>query len=218
MHHVSSRNAGRTCAVVSLSVGMMPIRSARMPFTSSGRFVRSIKKRPSAAARFLLPPGAQRIEPMTRDKTITGSVGESNFEFDIGGNVIRFQGRSIPLQPLETRVLRILLNNRGQVTSVTSLSRSRRGAHEAVSAESVREAISSLRQKLEGTGLQINSCQSVGYENSCLQRARAQSPADRQDSPGDEPSLGIGQPGPHRAASRRLAARKRARTAMAQAH
>ena len=135
-----------------------------MPFTSSGRFVRSVKKRPSAAARFLLPPGAQRIEPMTRDKTITGSVGESNFEFDIGGNVIRFQGRSIPLQPLETRVLRILLNNRGQVTSVTSLSRSRRGAHEAVSAESVREAISSLRQKLEGTGLQINSCQSVGYE------------------------------------------------------
>ncbi|MGO8865598.1 MAG: helix-turn-helix domain-containing protein [Alphaproteobacteria bacterium] len=101
---------------------------------------------------------------MDSDKTITGSVGERNFEFDIGDNVIRFQGRSIPLQPLETRVLRILLNNRGQVTSVTSLSRSRRGAREAASAESVQEAISSLRQKLEGTGLQINSCQSVGYE------------------------------------------------------
>ncbi len=135
-----------------------------MPFTSSGRFVRSASKRPSAAARFLLPRGAQRVEPMDSDKTITGSVGERNFEFDIGDNVIRFQGRSIPLQPLETRVLRILLNNRGQVTSVTSLSRSRRGAREAASAESVQEAISSLRQKLEGTGLQINSCQSVGYE------------------------------------------------------
>jgi len=135
-----------------------------MPFTSSGRFVRSVKKRPSAAARFLLPRGGQRIEPMTRDTTIAGSVGESNFEFDIGGNVIRFQGRTIPLQPLETRVLRILLNNRGQVTSVTSLSRSRRGVHEAASPESIHEAISSLRQKLEGTGLQINSCQSVGYE------------------------------------------------------
>ncbi|HKO08166.1 MAG TPA: helix-turn-helix domain-containing protein [Alphaproteobacteria bacterium] len=101
---------------------------------------------------------------MARGKTITGTVGEKNFEFDIGGNVIRFQGRSIPLQPLETHVLRILLNNRGQVTSVTSLSRSRRGAREAASAESIREAISSLRQKLEGTGLQINSSQSVGYE------------------------------------------------------
>lgn len=135
-----------------------------MPFTSSGRFVRSVKNRPSAAARFLLPRGAQGIEPMTRDKTISGSVGESNFEFDTDGNVIRFQGRSIPLQPLETRILRILLNNRGQVTSVTSLSRSRRDVHEAVSAEAVREAISSLRKKLAGTGLQINSCQSVGYE------------------------------------------------------
>ena len=135
-----------------------------MPFTPSGRFVRSAAKRPSAATQFLLPPGAQRIEPMTKGKTMAGSVGESNFEFDIGGNVIRLQTRSIPLQPLETRVLRILLNNRGQITSVASLSRARRGAHEAASAESVREAISSLRQKLEGTGLQINSCQSVGYE------------------------------------------------------
>jgi len=141
-----------------------------MPITSSGRIVRSLPLGVRAAKRRLpkLPPHPLKSRPAgkppARRKTITGSVGRATFEFDIAGNVIRVEGRSIELKPIETRILRILLNNRGQLTTTRSLARARSGGAEAPSAAAIHDTLASLRRKLAGTGLEIKTNQRVGFE------------------------------------------------------
>ena len=103
---------------------------------------------------------------MAKRKKIVGSIGERSFEFDVAGNAVRTQGKSIALQPIETHVLRTLLNGRGQLTTATSLARARR---EAGSAAAVREAIASLKRKLAGTGLEIKAKARLGYEIDAFQ-------------------------------------------------
>jgi DNA-binding winged helix-turn-helix (wHTH) protein len=140
-----------------------------MTFTSSGRFVRCALRRARVAKRVLHSPNSHATKsdpsnPVTRRKTITGRVGKADFEFDIAGNVIRVKGRSIALQPLETHVLRILLNNRGQITSARSLTRAQLGGRDAPSEAIIDGVIASLHKKLTGTGLEIETNQNVGFE------------------------------------------------------
>ena len=140
-----------------------------MRFTSSGRFARPAPRRVVAAKRVLHSPNPHAAKsypskPVVRSKTITGTVGKADFEFDIAANVIRLQGRSIALQPAETHVLRILLNNRGQITTARSLTRARLEGGLAPSAAVVHDALAALQTKLTGTGLEIKTNQKVGFE------------------------------------------------------
>jgi hypothetical protein len=140
-----------------------------MPSTSSGRFVKSAPRRVSAPKRALHSPNphthkAYPSKPVVRSKTITGTVGKADFEFDLAGNAIRLQGRSIALQPVETHVLRVLLNNRGQLTTARSLTRARLEGGHVPSTAVIHDALASLQKKLAGTGLEIKTNQRVGFE------------------------------------------------------
>ena len=140
-----------------------------MPITASGRLLRSPPPRVRAAKRGAAKPPPRPLKPypgkpILRRKTIAGSFGKSAFEFDIATNLIRVGGRSIALEPLETHVLRILLNNRGQLTTTRSLARARLGAGAVPTAAAVHDAVASLRRKLAGTGLEIKINQRIGFE------------------------------------------------------
>ena len=87
------------------------------------------------------------------------------FEFDYTRNVIWFGGSVIKLTPREADIMRVLLNNRSRLSSVSALIQRVYGACEPDSAAvSIRVAIHSLRKKIAPTGIKIIVRSGIGYE------------------------------------------------------
>lgn len=88
-----------------------------------------------------------------------------DFEFDYDHNEVHFKGRTIRLSPHEADIFRILLDNRARTTSMNTLIQRVYGHAEPENAAvSIRVAITSLRKKIDETGIKIKSEPRIGYE------------------------------------------------------